>query len=75
MTMDKYELKKRSDNLKIERTHWQQSPIELCDDRFDFDSVVPEYIKNDDKQIPGVPFCPIKFVENDINNPNGFRRY
>ena len=74
MTMDKYELKKRSDNLKIERTHWQQSPIELCDDRFDFDSVVPEYIKNDDKQIPGVPFCPIKFIENDIN-PNGFRRY
>lgn len=74
MTMDKYELKKRSDNLKIERTHWQQSPIELCDDRFDFDSVVPDYIKNDDKQIPGVPFCPIKFIENDIN-PNGFRRY
>ena len=75
MTMDKYELKKRSDNLKIERTHWQQSPIELCDDRFDFDSVVPDYIKNDDKQIPGVPFCPIKFIENDINSPNGFRRY
>ena len=75
MTMDKYELKKRSDNLKIERTHWQQSPIELCDNRFDFDSVVPEYIKNDDKQIPGVPFCPIKFIENDINSPNGFRRY
>ena len=75
MTMDKYELKKRSDNLRIERTHWQQSPIELCDDRFDFDSVVPEYIKNDDKQIPGVPFCPIKFIENDINSPNGFRRY
>ena len=75
MTMDKYELKKRSDNLKIERTHWQQSPIELCDNRFDFDSVVPEYIKNDDKQIPGVPFCPIRFIENDINNPNGFRRY
>ena len=75
MTMDKYELKKRSDNLKIERTHWQQSPIELCDDRFDFDSVVPEYIKNDDKQMPGVPFCPIKFIENDINSPNGFRRY
>lgn len=75
MTMDKYELKKRSDNLRLERTHWQQSPIELCDDRFDFDSVVPEYIKNDDKQIPGVPFCPIKFIENDINNPNGFRRY
>ena len=74
MTMDKYELKKRSDNLKIERTHWQQSPIELCDNRFDFDSVVPEYIKNDDKQIPGVPFCPIRFIENDIN-PNGFRRY
>ena len=74
MTMDKYELKKRSDNLRIERTHWQQSPIELCDDRFDFDSVVPDYIKNDDKQIPGVPFCPIKFIENDIN-PNGFRRY
>ena len=75
MTMDKYELKKRSDNLKIERTHWQQSPIELCDNRFDFDSVVPEYIKNDDKQMPGVPFCPIKFIENDINSPNGFRRY
>ena len=75
MTIDKYELKKRSDNLRIERTHWQQSPIELCDDRFDFDSVVPEYIKNDDKQIPGVPFCPIKFIENDINSPNGFRRY
>ena len=75
MTMDKYELKKRSDNLKIERTHWQQSPIELCDNRFDFDSVVPEYIKNDDKQIPGVPFCPIRFIENDINSPNGFRRY
>ena len=75
MTMDKYELKKRSDNLKIERTHWQQSPIELCDNRFDFDSVVPEYIKNDDKQIPGVPFSPIKFIENDINSPNGFRRY
>ena len=75
MTMDKYELKKRSDNLKIERTHWQQSPIELCDNRFDFDSVVPEYIKNDDKQMPGVPYCPIKFIENDINSPNGFRRY
>ena len=74
MTIDKYELKKRSDNLRIERTHWQQSPIELCDDRFDFDSVVPDYVKNDDKQIPGVPFCPIKFIENDIN-PNGFRRY
>ena len=74
MTIDKYEMKKRSDNIKRERTHWQQSPIELYDKRFDFDSVIPNFIKNEDKQIPGVPFCPIRFIEKD-NNPNGFRRY
>ena len=74
MTIDKYELEKRSMNLEKERTHWQQSPIELCDKRFDFDSIVPDYILEKDKQIPGVPFCPVRFIENN-DTSNGFKRY
>ena len=75
MTIDKYEMKKRSDNLEKERTHWQQSPIELYDNRFNFESVVPEYIIKDDKPIPGVPFCPIRFIESETKNSNNFKRY
>lgn len=74
-TIDKYELQRRSENISKSREHWQQCPIELHDERFDFDSIVPDYILNKNKQEPGVPICPIKFIDNGIKNPGNFRRY
>lgn len=75
MVIDKYEMEKRSSNIIKSRTHWQQSPITFIDNRFDFDKIVPDFIKNDDIPEPGVPYCPIKFIEKNDNNSNSFRSY
>lgn len=61
-TIDQYELNRRADNIIKKRTTWRESPIELDDKRFDFDSVIP----NKEKKSNG-PVCPIEFVNNDIN--------
>lgn len=62
-TIDQYELERRSENIIKSRTHWQESPIELDDKRFDFDSVLP---KKDKEEYNG-PICPIEFINKDIN--------
>ena len=74
-TIDKYELKRRSENIEKSREHWQMCPIELHDERFDFESIVPSFIYNNDKPKPGVPFCPVRFIANGDKNPDNFKQY
>lgn len=62
--IDNYELIKRSDNIVKERTKWQECPIELCDKRFDFNTVLPKY-EREEKHYG--PICPIDFVNKEIN--------
>lgn len=71
-TIDKYELQRRAENIAKANSHWQQCPIELKDDRFDFDSIVPDFIKKD-KPKPGMPICPVTFI--DSNSNSNFRNY
>lgn len=61
-TIDQYELDRRSQNIIDKRTTWRESPIELDDKRFDFDSVLPKKKKENDG-----PIRPIEFVNNSIN--------
>lgn len=55
--IDQYELTRRTDNIVKSRTKWQESPICLGDNRFDFDGIIPR------KEESG-PICPITFVGN-----------
>lgn len=61
-TIDQYELDRRSQNIIDKRTTWRESPIELDDKRFDFDSVLPKKKKENDS-----PIRPIEFINNSIN--------
>lgn len=61
-TIDQYELDRRSQNIIDKRTTWRESPIELDDKRFDFDSVLPKKKKENDD-----PIRPIEFINNSIN--------
>ena len=61
-TIDQYELDRRSQNIIDKRTTWRESPIELDDKRFDFDSVLPKKKKENDG-----PIRPIEFINNSIN--------
>lgn len=61
-TIDQYELDRRSQNIIDKRTTWRESPIELDDKRFDFDSILPKKKKENDG-----PIRPIEFVNNSIN--------
>lgn len=72
MTIDKFELQKRADNIVKTRTKCQQSPIEFNDTRFNFEDVVPSFVYNKDED--DNPRCPIRFINKDAN-PNGFGRY
>ena len=60
-TIDQYELDKRAQNIIEERRDWRECPIELYDDRFDFDSVLPK------KKEETGPIKPIEFVNDSIN--------
>ena len=60
-TIDQYELDKRAQNIIEERRDWRECPIELCDERFDFDSVLPK------KKEESGPIKPIEFVNDSIN--------
>lgn len=59
--IDDYELRRRAETLLKERTHWQQSPIELDDNRFDFEGIIPR------KESHIGPVKPIIFVNEEIN--------
>lgn len=72
MTIDKQEMSRRSYSLENSRIDPAWCPIEFHDTRFDFDPIIPSFLKKVDNQ----PDCPIRFVRrpND-NNPRGFRAY
>jgi len=72
MTIDKYELKKRADNLANSRIKVQKCPISLKDDRFDFDPIIPNFLKPPAIS-EGQPYCPITFVHPEGND--GFKKY
>jgi hypothetical protein len=69
-TIDKYEMKRRVQGIVESRTHWQKCPIRLKDDRFDFDSVLPDFLKENNNGVQS----PIRFVGNDKYDENGFLR-
>lgn len=62
--IDQYELDRRSTILKEERNNHKICPIELCDNRFDFDSIIPNSWKKE-KPEEGKPICPIDFIDED----------
>jgi hypothetical protein len=64
VTIDRYEMQKRSENIINKRTHYQQSPISFIDNRFDFDTIVPNFIKKETPK-PNTPYCPIRFINKD----------
>lgn len=64
VTIDRYEMQKRSENIINKRTHYQQSPISFIDNRFDFDTIVPNFIKKEAPK-PNTPYCPIRFINKD----------
>jgi len=71
MVIDKYELKKRSENIQKERENIN-SPIIFADNRFDYPGI--EYIKSPEEKEWGNLNCPIRFV-NKKNNPGEFKEY
>lgn len=68
MTIDKYEMKRRADQIVEKRTDWRECPIELKDDRFDFS----EYVKEEEE---GKPVCPVRFIDIQNNSTRGFKKY
>lgn len=60
-TITQYELAKRSELIKKQRTTWRECPIELDDKRFDFTGIIPR-----EKPETG-PISPIEFVYEDVN--------
>jgi hypothetical protein len=63
-------MKRRVQGIVESRTHWQKCPIRLKDDRFDFDSVLPDFLKENNNGVQS----PIRFVGNDKYDENGFLR-
>lgn len=62
-TIDQYELDKRSYNIIQERTKVEESPIELDDKRFDFNSVLPKKKDTIDKVKPAIIFVDKNNIE------------
>ena len=60
--IEQTELMRRAENIKESRRHWQESPIELYDTRFDFSEI------ESNKEINNRPNCPIEFITKN-NNP------
>lgn len=58
-TIDSHELYRRSEILEKERQHWQYPAIALDDKRFDFDAVIPKFMKKDEN--PDGPIQAIRF--------------
>lgn len=75
MTIDKYEMERRANNIEKDRTKWQKCPIVFKDDRFDFDLVVPEFIKKETEEDTSKIKSPIKFIGKNDNNFGVFRHY
>ena len=61
--IDSYELNRRNQLLEDERTHWQRQAIHLDDKRFDIDSVIPKYQRNDNIG----PKQAVSFIESNSN--------
>lgn len=54
--IDQYELRRRVVKIKNERKNFRPCPIEFCDNRFDFDGIIPKQPEETG------PICPIEFV-------------
>lgn len=66
--IDNYELNARSERIKEERSKNLYCPIRLKDDRFDFDSVLPKWMRDDLPDERGL-ICPIVVHKEKDYNP------